>query len=210
MAFLLSVYFVILLLPSCHFDEFKLGSNYISTQGIDLGMFSAQSSTISQEILLFRFWSAQSWLVHQRWSDEVIVPVLLSPKAILVTIFVPGITVNVMKRRRYKCPCAYYANTTARFHALLEGDLVFKLNPGPTNRQIDSIVTTHCRPQRMLSTCARNSSNLVNIRCEPCTVDVNYPLSLCLMNTQSIRNKTADFVDYVSGNKFDLVAVTET
>ena len=33
---------------------------------------------------------------------------------------------------------------------------------------------------------------------------------MCLMNTQSIRNKTADFVDYVCENKLDLVAVTET
>ena len=30
------------------------------------------------------------------------------------------------------------------------------------------------------------------------------------MNTQSIRNKIADFVDYVSEYKFDLVAITET
>ena len=35
-------------------------------------------------------------------------------------------------------------------------------------------------------------------------------ISLALMNTQSIRNKTADFVEYVSENKFDLVAITET
>lgn len=35
-------------------------------------------------------------------------------------------------------------------------------------------------------------------------------LALCLMNTQSIKNKIADFVDYVSKCKLDLVAITET
>lgn len=37
------------------------------------------------------------------------------------------------KIRRYKCPCVYYNNSTAVFHAELVGDLVFKLNPGPTS-----------------------------------------------------------------------------
>ena len=43
-----------------------------------------------------------------------------------------------------------------------------------------------------------------------CALKFKHPLSMCLMNTRSIRNKTADFVDYVCENKFDLVAVTET
>ena len=62
----------------------------------------------------------------------------------------------------------------------------------------------------MLQTRSRNSANLVNIRCEPFLNIVNHSLSLCLMNTQSVRNKTADFVDYVCGQAFDLVAITET
>ena len=88
----------------------------------------------------------------------------------------------------------------------------FKLNPGPgsTIRQINPIVRTCYRPQRMLQTRSRNSANLVNIRCEPFLNNVNHSLSLCLMNTQSVRNKTADFVDYVCGQAFDLVAITET
>ena len=38
-----------------------------------------------------------------------------------------------VKTRRAKYPCVYYANTSASFHCLLHGDLVFKLNPGPVN-----------------------------------------------------------------------------
>ena len=35
-------------------------------------------------------------------------------------------------------------------------------------------------------------------------------LSLCLVNSQSVRNKTAAFVDYIFDHRYDLVAVTET
>ena len=42
--------------------------------------------------------------------------------------------------RRYRCPCAYYSNTSASFHPLLIGDLVFKLNPG--SKGIPVIVST--------------------------------------------------------------------
>ena len=60
---------------------------------------------------------------------------------------------------------------------------------------------------------SRMSSNLINIETRTdmstlaprCTT-----LALCLMNTQSIGNETSDFVDYVSENKFDLVAIIET
>ena len=40
-----------------------------------------------------------------------------------------------IKFRRQKRPCAYYANSNATFHLILDvGDLVFQLNPGPNNR----------------------------------------------------------------------------
>ena len=42
------------------------------------------------------------------------------------------------RSRRSKSPCAYYANSTATFHPLLEGDLVFKLNSGPSQQSINS------------------------------------------------------------------------
>ena len=43
------------------------------------------------------------------------------------------------KVKRTKRPCAYYSNTCATFHCTLEGDLVFKLNPGPVNNSDHSI-----------------------------------------------------------------------
>ena len=49
---------------------------------------------------------------------------------------------SIKKRsRRSKSPWAYYANSTATFHPLLEGDLVFKLNPGPS-QQLYSLGTS--------------------------------------------------------------------
>ena len=42
------------------------------------------------------------------------------------------------RSRRSKSPCAYYANSTATFHPLLEGDLVFKSNPRLSQQGINS------------------------------------------------------------------------
>ena len=135
----------------------------------------------------------------------------------------PGITVHLIdsersfvapvkvKYRRHRCPCAYYANTTATFHTVLEGDLVFKLNPGPVNKGIDSIISVRRRPRHRMSISARNPSNLVEIHRQPLNrVLDRSSLSLCLLNARSIKNKSADFVDYVCERKFDLVAITET
>ena len=49
--------------------------------------------------------------------------------------------------RKFKCGkhlCAYYSNSSATFHCMLEGDLVFKLNPGPTNNDGQSTISSHC------------------------------------------------------------------
>ena len=110
--------------------------------------------------------------------------------------------------RRGKRPSVYYANSTATFHPLVEGDLVFKLNPGP---EYQCAKSTYSRHHTRKTRPARNTSNLIEIQRLPLNKIVqNSCLSLCLMNAQSIRNKTANFSDYVCENKFDLVAVTET
>jgi len=44
-----------------------------------------------------------------------------------------GILTRERKLKRCKHPCLYYSNSSATFHCVLEGDLVFKLNPGPYN-----------------------------------------------------------------------------
>ena len=112
------------------------------------------------------------------------------------------------RHRRSKRPSVYYANSTATFHMLLKGDLVFKLNPGPEYRSAKSSYSRH-HARKARSKC--NTSNLIEIQRLPLNkIAQNSCLSLCLMNAQSIRNKTADFVDYVCENKLDLVAVTET
>ena len=83
----------------------------------------------------------------------------------------------------------------AVFHLPLVGDLVFKLNPGPVANSTPRIASTlrnnsiH-RNKSLLSSC--NS------------------LTMCLLNIQSLRNKTADFVDYACETKVDLCAITET
>ena len=112
--------------------------------------------------------------------------------------------------RRSKSLCAYYANSTATFHPLLEGDLVFKLNPGPSQQGVN---TTHLgQASKAKCRSARNTSSRIEIKPAPLnkTPGNSRLLSLCLLNAQSVRNKTADFVDYICENKYDLVAITET
>ena len=100
-----------------------------------------------------------------------------------------------VKFRRHKCPCSYYSNSMATFHLPLVGDLVFKLNPGPVIHSTPRIASTVQN-----SNIYRNKSLLSS--CNASTI--------CLLNIRSLRNKTADFVDYVCETKVDLFAITET
>ena len=59
-----------------------------------------------------------------------------------------------IKIKRHKRPCPYYANTVATLHVVLDvSDLVFKLNPGPGNNRIATIISSRsstnyrCRSQ---------------------------------------------------------------
>ena len=48
-----------------------------------------------------------------------------------------------IKIKRRKRPCPYYANTVATLHVVLDvSDLVFKLNPGPENNRIATIISS--------------------------------------------------------------------
>ena len=73
----------------------------------------------------------------------------------------------IRKFKRHKCPNNYYPNSTATFHSLLIGDLVFKLNPGPTGSKIPTIVTTRkdVRHSTRLSTAYSNPRNLIRVNC---------------------------------------------
>lgn len=100
-----------------------------------------------------------------------------------------------VKFRRHKCPCGYNSNSMATFHLPLVGDLVFKLNPGPVVNSTPRIAST-----------VQNS----NIHRNKSLLSSCYSLTMCLLNIRSLRNKTADFVDYVCETKVDLFVKTET
>ena len=98
------------------------------------------------------------------------------------------------------------------FHLLLIGDLVFKLNPGPVGARIPTIASIR-DGQRRYGTSTRNMCNLINMHSYRSTphVDANFtPLSLCLLNARSVKNKTAELLDYLCDCEADLYAITET
>ena len=57
----------------------------------------------------------------------------------------------------------------------------------------------------------RNPLNFININTNGLSLH-NYTneLSFCLMNTQSLNNKAAEFTDFICDRKPDIVALTET
>ena len=119
------------------------------------------------------------------------------------------------RRKRHKRPCTYYSGSSATFHPLLTGDLIFKLNPGPTEiRAIPVIVSSrevNVNNYTAASTgVRRNIKNLIRITC--CHNNRTSPrlLKFCLWNCQSVRNKTAVFQEYLFSNKIDVRALTET
>ena len=85
--------------------------------------------------------------------------------------------------------------------------LVIKLNPGPNG--IPVIVSTRRNYDREAqpSSLSRNISNLISVRCLYALAPIapHQHLSLCLLNARSVKNKTADFFDYICDCKADLV-----
>ena len=145
-----------------------------------------------------------------------------------------------IKLRRNKCPCAYYANSGATFHLILDvGDLVFKLNPGPDNK-ITTIVSSYRasrshvrRPPsnfHLNSYCSNpfNSNGHLQSRyCFPRGASLHNLRSLkrvslipeflfnrqfisCLIKARSVCNKTLIIKDFVVDYKVDLLGITET
>ena len=87
----------------------------------------------------------------------------------------------VLVNRRSKRCCLYYANASATFRPLI-GDILFKLNPGPSTNQAENNAPSHRSPN----------------------------VAFCLLNARSLKNKTASFVDYVQDCKANIFAITET
>ena len=122
---------------------------------------------------------------------------------------------SIRRHKRHKRPCISYSGSSATFHPLLIGDLVFKLNPGPTGiRRIPAIVSSrdvNVNNNTAASTgVCRNIKNLIRITCCHNNPTPQRPLNFCLWNCQSVRNKTAVLQEYLCSNKIDVCALTET
>ena len=73
-----------------------------------------------------------------------------------------------IKIKRRKCRCAYYSNSTATFQCLLQGAVVFKLNPGPTGDQLTIQAHWSVTRRRVpLSTRTSDHSNLKRVKRVP-------------------------------------------
>ena len=209
-----SVVLLVLFLSGCSLGKFTYRKFFLTTQSQSLEICVDGNLFSSLRRPDFAFWFALPWFpdaaIHfmnngtdvvvnegslfflLNWNDTNILPTVFAGPAYL-GLQKPSFLTTRTRIRRHKCPCAYYSNSTASFHVPLVGDLVFKLNPGPEHQHKGS-----------LSTEARNLSNgAINGNCR-------LPLSLCLFNSRSIKNKSADIFDYVCDCKADLFAITET
>ena len=116
--------------------------------------------------------------------------------------------------RRHRRPCAYYANSCATFHLTLSCELIFKLSPGPVDRTQTPTIVTMRVDTRIENRSALNPRNLRYVQCPGRPLYLSPrglgPLSLCLLNARSVRNKSAVLMDYLCDCKADLYAKTET
>ena len=88
-------------------------------------------------------------------------------------------------------PCVYYANTTSSLHCELVGNLVFKLNPGPTNISGGSVRSSEipARTTNKLSMDNGYCSRRPNDHKRQCSNLINIPLiaSHQLTNNSGIK-----------------------
>ena len=89
---------------------------------------------------------------------------------------------------------------------------MFKLNPGPTGNCIPVVVSTRSdhRHIAQLSRPSRNPGNLINISFPTRLNGHHHQMTLCTFNACSVKNKSAEIVDYIYDCKADLFAITET
>ena len=90
--------------------------------------------------------------------------------------------------------------------------LDISINPGPQSwNTIETIITnrTETRPRNR----NRYYSNLLQIPLTELAIVHNSTASVmrcCLLNARSLKNKCAEFVDYICDSKVDIAAITET
>ena len=83
-----------------------------------------------------------------------------------------------------------------------------------TNTNYNTFIVTMRADTRLENRSTRNSLNLKYVQCPGRPVYLSPrglgTLSLCLLNTRSVRNKSAVLMDYLCDCKADLYAITET
>ena len=142
----------------------------------------------------------------------------------------PTVYHRVRKCKFSKCQIAYYPNATAtRRILLLFGDIEVNPSWGNCLKKFDPThVPNNQRPvgstppvnsnipvrisERRYSTHSylnqHQSPTRILIKRVPFIKSSSAPLSLCLLNSRSVRNKSVAFFDYICECKADLVAVT--
>lgn len=99
------------------------------------------------------------------------------------------------KVKRSHCPCYYYSNSIKTFHVVLEGDLVFKLNPGPTDVRDGRAKHKVDRGNNDIKTVLLNARSLKSLHKGPGTERMS---------------QLSFFQTFVCGNDYDVLGVTET
>ena len=148
----------------------------------------------------------------------------------LSSAWTPTVYHRVRKCKFSKCQIAYYPNATAtRRILLLFGDIEVNPSWGNCLKKFDPThVPNNQRPvgstppvnsnipvrisERRYSTHSylnqHQSPTRILIKRVPFIKSSSAPLSLCLLNSRSVRNKSVAFFDYICECKADLVAVT--
>lgn len=227
-AVVLSAFLFVLFLSGCFVCGENCSDKYINLSSFVCNASGSEKLYFSREIFFFKNWISQFYslricgnyldymdimhgrkelLLSQYWNVKITpssVPVHLG------NLKACNASLNV-KIKRHKSPCTYYSNSVATLHLVLNvGDLVFKLNPGPDNNYIASIVSQlnerYSRPRQQLT---RN--NLINVYCnDKSNANCNKKqLVLCNFNARSVRNKTAEIFDYICESEADLLTITE-
>ena len=138
-------------------------------------MADADFGLLSLEKLQFKQWSGL-------YFQEIIVILFPVEQSLLKRLYYrSSFTVSTWlfqaQNQACKTPLYILLELFCHIHRLLEGDLVFKLNSGPSNNEVGSCQRRRIPPLNY----ARNPENLISITREP-VYKISNSLSLCLLN----------------------------
>ena len=215
-----SIVLVVFLLSSPPCSDPNRSWGYLSIQFLDGNIVESESWYISRDIWLWTSGTSQSCSNLHLSHFESVIFEPLSPRLWNTSNILGFVSSHLRyvlsdpvhtKLRWCKRPCAYYANSISTFHLVLDvGDLVFKLNPGPNDCSIPSIVScrngNRSRPRQ-----TPTRATLINIQCcgQLNAIWRKEQMVVCNLNARSVRNKTAEIFDYICETKMDLLVITE-